>query len=279
MSAETSSIPCRLCGAPAHALFRQNVRDRIPVWFHECGACRSLQGEPGSWLEEGRARHSADIGRVRRSLDTAILIDVALQLLGGAASHICLDFGGGDGLFARMMRDRGYNFFCRDPLIANVYTPFHDAVAKPVRDVAVVTAFDVLDYCADPAAALEDLFAFEADLVMASAGTWQGQGPDWPGLGLEEGRRGFFYSPEALDTLAGRHGYHLLTDGRLHVFCRPRPTRLSYDSAQIRRLTAQLAWGDLEKLALKHFCDRLRQPYCFVQEDYRGILRGLRAAH
>ncbi|MBY0430353.1 MAG: methyltransferase domain-containing protein, partial [Rhodospirillales bacterium] len=281
MTTETSTtLPCRLCGGPTELRFHQIVLNRHRVGFHECLDCNSLQTEAPFWLDEAYAdpRPLTDVGIVQRTLDLTMRLDPLLLRFEATNQQVCLDFGGNNGLFTRMMRDKGYNFFCYDRYVPNFYTPCHDATTTPVREAAVITAFEVLEHLSDPARDLDEIFGFDPDVVIATTETYRGQDSDWGYLSLDNGQHVFFYSLAALDRIATQRGYRLLSNGNLHIFHRLRPKFLSYGADASGAVGHWLLNpGKLETAALECFIKRRDDPYRFVLHDYSDIVQAFYA--
>jgi 2-polyprenyl-6-hydroxyphenyl methylase/3-demethylubiquinone-9 3-methyltransferase len=66
-----------------------------------------------------------------------------------------LDYGGGEGLMASVLRERGFD--------ASSFDPFHDDDPRPPRRFDLVTAFEVVEHSPDPHATFADIRALTAD--------------------------------------------------------------------------------------------------------------------
>src|SRR5258705_5792319 len=112
MSATSAAIQCRLCGQEAHFRFSSTVLQAHEVGYFECTQCGSLETDEPYWLPEAYKRHltALDAGAAQRCVLNSIVCAYVLETLGITAQQLCLDWGGGDGLFTRLMRDRGLNF-------------------------------------------------------------------------------------------------------------------------------------------------------------------------
>lgn len=215
---DAASTACRLCGAPAQRRFTRRVLGRHDVAFYECRGCRSLQSETPYWLGEAYASNLAgiDTGAAQRNLNslTATLAVCRLFKLRDA-----VDFGGGDGLLCRLLRDHGINCFVRDKYARTTY-----AAAFTEPDFArpqLLISFEVFEHFAEPARELDGVFEAAPDMLLVSTGPYTGQGADWQYLEAEAGQHVFFYSPQAMQWVARRHGYEALGVGSFTLFSRP----------------------------------------------------------
>jgi hypothetical protein len=248
--------------------------------FLKCGHCLSAQTETPYWLQEAYAddRPLTDCGMVARTIDLSMKVDLILSTLQVGSDHTCVDAGGSLGLFSRMMRDRGYNFFRSDPYSRNFYVPFHDVEECNVRSATVVTAFEVMEHLPDPRLEIDRLFSFSPDVFVASTEVYKDQTPDWWYYAPDIGQHVFFYSPSALQAIAECYEMHLISNGTLHIFCRKSPRSVAYGRPELLKLTQLLADGQRFYLeALQLFASRLIDPYKWASKDYADILSQIRA--
>lgn len=211
---------CRLCGGAVELAFRKVVLGRHRVTFFRCLSCGSLQTEQPYWLAEAyqSALAGSDTGAVYRSLTCqAAVVTVARALrLQGAF----LDYGGGAGLLCRLLRDCGFDAYTSDKYAEPVYAQAFsvDPERLSSRPVALISAVEVLEHCAEPAAEIGRLFAAHPRALLATTVPYSGQAEDWWYLGANAGQHVFFYSPKALKLLAERHGYHYLGVDCFHLY-------------------------------------------------------------
>jgi hypothetical protein len=193
------------------------VLHKYNAQYFECGACGSLQTEFPYWLDDAYSSHMSDCdtGAVQRNLQNLSAAYVISKLFG---VRDALDFGGGDGLLCRLLRDYNVNCYAKDKYAIPTYGR---GFSEP--DFAapnLVLAFEVMEHLAAPAKELQDLFQSRPKVLLASTGIYDRQPADWWYLACETGQHVFFYSRRAIQLIAERFGYSSLLSGGFVLFVR-----------------------------------------------------------
>jgi hypothetical protein len=245
---------CRLCDGPAQLQFRKRVLERYDVGYWRCQACGSLQTDEPTWLAEAYAIPGVhiDVGQAGRAIHTWLQICFLLETIGFAKTQPCVDFGASIGLFARLMRDAGYECFAFDLhdacRLANYFKVDRVEAVSP----ALITAFEVFEHLAHPAKQIGDLLDAARELVVFSTGLYDGQGEDWEYLVPVCGQHVFFASAKGLTDLAARHGFDFVQTGDPLVFVRKESRYRapvigccgrSLDDGFVARQLAAIRWG------------------------------------
>jgi hypothetical protein len=215
-----TEIPCRLCRAPAVFTFHLKLMGRHDVAYFQCTGCRCLQTETPYWLEEAYAD-------TRRPLD--VYSATRIEQLRGVTQHVSrlfkwqsgerlLDWGAGDGLLVRMLRDAGIDAYSYDIHTRNNYAVGFDAA--PGAGFRMITAFELWEHLPEPAEELDRIFSLQPDIHLLTTGLYSGQGSDWHYLVPETGRHVFLYSREAMHWIAEKYGYQVLAASSASIFYR-----------------------------------------------------------
>ena len=225
-------IPCRLCGAATRPLFARRVLGRYDVAFHLCAGCGLTQTDEPTWLPEAYADavHPTDTGILARNLGARRVAATFLHLMGVRAEP-CLDYAGGYGIFTRLMRDAGFDFYWTDPFAKNVLAPGFEWESGPGvagTKPRAVTAFEVLEHWIRPREEFGKVAAYGADWILTSTERVPGESPpaDWPYLSVESGQHVAFYRADTLARLGREGGYpHVIAGPFFQIFARrPIPT-------------------------------------------------------
>ena len=214
----TDPSSCRLCGGVAAFSFMATVLSKYRIAYFKCIDCDSLQTEPPYWLDEAYDGHLGhlDLGVVQRNLTNQAACYLVAKLWG---LRNTLDYGGGDGLLCRMIRDHGVNCYVWDKYGSPVYAQTFTAPDFSTPDLIV--SFEVFEHFSRPNDDLVEIFGRGSSLILASTGLYRGQGADWFYLSLPSGRHVFFYSPKAIHLIAERFGYRAFISGPYLLFVKP----------------------------------------------------------
>jgi hypothetical protein len=206
---------CRLCGGRALRQFSRRVLGRYDVAYFQCSACHSLQSQEPYWLEAAYKHNFAvlDTGAVQRNLTNLGAVALVARLYG---LRNILDFGGGDGLLCRLLRDYGFNCYVSDKYADTSYA--QGFTEQDFERPDLVVAFEVVEHFAHPAQDLGALFSPKPTLVLLSTELFSGQDETWWYLTPETGQHVFFYSRAAVQRIAERYGYRALISGSYILF-------------------------------------------------------------
>ncbi|HSN22220.1 MAG TPA: class I SAM-dependent methyltransferase [Usitatibacter sp.] len=207
---------CRICGAGCESLFEHAVLRVHRASYSRCPQCGFVQAEEPSWLAEAHASplSDQDTGLVSRNLWLLPRV-AALLVLARETGSVCVDMGGGCGLFTRLMRDVGFDCYWQDRYSANVLARGFSAegIAGPV---GLVTLFEVLEHSPDPLGLLrEAVDAYRPRLVLTMTEVFERDppSPDWPYYAFESGQHVSFFSRKAMETAATKLGLHVVFAG------------------------------------------------------------------
>jgi Methyltransferase domain len=209
---------CRLCSGSTTTAFQKMVMHKYTVKYFECDLCGSLQTEFPYWLDEAYsdARRFTDTYGGVRAVRNQVYVHYLYRILGLSSAEKVVDYGGGDGLTARVLRDIGLDAYSYDRYARNLYAIGFDGNLQ--AGLAMITSFEVWEHLAHPARELGELFAHKPKSVVISTGIYRRQGEKWPYLGAYSGRHVFFYSPSGINWIAETYRYDYVIEGGYVVF-------------------------------------------------------------
>jgi len=217
-NASKEILKCRLCDGKTESLFTLRNMHRYDVRYYLCSCCNSLQTENPFWLDEAYSDpvRYTDTFAAQRALSMPRLTLFVAWILGIPSSSNVLDWGGGDGLTTRILRDLGFAAHCHDKYAANTYAGGFNFDEATQYDI--VTCFEVLEHMVNPRIELGELLARRPRMVFLSTCFYSGQDESWTYLAPYSGRHIFFYTVEALASFAESRGYDYILTNNLIVF-------------------------------------------------------------
>ena len=215
---------CLICGSKADYQFSKKILNKFNGNYFKCTNCGLLFMDKPTWLQEAytEAISSLDIGLIQRNLYYSKIVHTLISRHLQNAERF-LDYAGGYGLFARLMRDMGHNFYRQDNYCANIFARHFDVQDLPrsKRKFDLITAFEVFEHFTSPEAELRKMMKF-GHLILFSTELAPSKGQDtssWWYLAPETGQHITFFTLRSLAALSSSVGLRLYSNGKnLHLF-------------------------------------------------------------
>jgi len=226
---------CKICNSTVRHLCVKKILHKYDVTYFQCSLCHFIQTEEPYWLGEAYENAIArlDIGLVWRGERLSPIVSTLARTFFKPGARF-LDYGGGYGLFVRMMRDRGIDFYRQDIHCENIFADQFDLSDLPAASkFDMVTAIEVFEHLQNPAAELEhmlqfsDTILFTTELQPESAAGLS----DWHYFVPETGQHISLFHRESLAALAGRSALHLLSHRDIHLLSRSKKSAFLYSLA------------------------------------------------
>jgi glycosyltransferase involved in cell wall biosynthesis len=214
-------MQCKVCGTLTEPFAKGVILNRYTVDYFECPHCHFVQTETPYWLEEAydAAICQTDVGLVFRNCSFSAPVANLLHNIYPPSARF-LDYGGGYGLFVRLMRDRGFNFEWTDKYCENLFATGFTADLSQPNDYVLATAFEVFEHFSEPRTEIDRLLSL-APSILFSTELMPPSRPkpgEWWYYALPEGQHIGFYSEATLRYLAKEYSLNLYTNGRsLHL--------------------------------------------------------------
>jgi len=208
-------MECKICSSKSDSLFSARILQKYDIRYFKCDVCGFIQTEQPYWLEEAYqdAIASLDIGYVSRNLFYRDIVASILKKKWFNFNGKFLDYGGGYGLFVRLMRDKGFNFYRQDAYCKNLFAQYFDVEKAETYDL--VTAFEVFEHLENPLLEIEKMLQYANSILFTTElqpGIEIKSINDWWYFAPETGQHISFYTKESLQCLAEKFRLNLYTN-------------------------------------------------------------------
>jgi hypothetical protein len=210
---------CKICNNSSSFIFSKEVLKKYDVKYYQCSNCGFIQTEEPYWIEEAynSALNTDDTGILQRNFDFQKKTSVLNYFLFSKAGKF-LDYAGGYGIFTRLMRDVGFDYYWTDKYAKNLLSiGFED---KGNFRYENVTAFEVFEHMVEPHKELQLILEYSDNIIFSTV-LLKGQYPDakWWYYGFNHGQHVSLYTAEALSELAQAYNLNFYTNGHtFHMF-------------------------------------------------------------
>jgi hypothetical protein len=216
-------MKCKICGENNEACFTGKILDKYQVEYFQCNKCHFLQTEEPFWLNEAYSQsiNVTDTGYMMRNLYLSKKLTLLLYFIFGSKGTF-LDYAGGYGVFVRMMRDVGYDFFWDDKYTENLFSiGFEWDKSKKIE---AVTSFEAFEHFVNPMEEIRNLLEI-SDTIIFSTELYPETAPkpeNWWYFGLEHGQHISFFSKETFEHIAASFELNYYSTGSLHILTKKR---------------------------------------------------------
>jgi hypothetical protein len=219
------NINCKICNSEASLAFRGNVLSKYDVKYFKCTSCGYLFTENPYWLDEAYKNpiNISDTGIMMRNIYFSKIVSVILFFCFDKSAKY-IDYAGGYGIFTRLMRDIGFDFYWHDDFTKNLLARGFE---KSESGYELLTAFEVFEHFANPIYEVKKMTEL-SDSILFSTVIIPEEIPskDWWYYGFEHGQHISFYSEKTLKTIAEKFGMNfypfknlfLITKKKLNPF-------------------------------------------------------------
>jgi len=255
------NLDCRICSFSAPEVFSSNLLNKYTVKYFQCSKCGYVQTENPHWLEEAykTSINDSDTGMLMRSLWHRNIASTLIYSLFDKKGRF-LDFGGGYGVFVRLMRDVGFDFYWQDKHTDNLFAKGFELTEITNKKIELITCFEAFEHFIAPTKELEKLLKTSRNILLSTEFIPEPlPHPDqWWYYGAEHGQHIGFYQKDTFEYLADKFNLYFYTNGQnIHLLTEKRlpPSAFKWMSKFSKFITPllktrikSLTWEDSEKI-------------------------------
>lgn len=211
---------CKICSSNSEPFSGAEILNKYNIQYFKCPECGFIQTEEPFWLEEAYSEviNRSDIGLLARNLELSKTTKAVLKFLFGKSKKF-LDYGAGYGVFVRLMRDFGFDFYWMDKYSDNLFAK--DFEADFSEKFELLTAYEVFEHLVQPVEELVEMMK-HSDNILFSTFLIPPNNPkpgEWWYYALDHGQHIALYSRKSLEVLAKKFNLNFYTNGKnLHLF-------------------------------------------------------------
>ncbi len=214
---------CKICDHPSQKIFNAKILDNYTINYYQCPQCEFIQTEHPFWLDEAYTNPIGieDVGILKRNILFANRASAIISSFFDRKGTF-IDYGGGFGIFVRLMRDIGYDFYWSDPYCENILSKGFEATHEKFE---LLTSFECFEHFSEPITELEKLLEYSANILFSTE-TFKGNYPkpsEWDYYSFSSGQHIALYSQKSLQYLADKYNLYLLSNNKsFHLFTKKR---------------------------------------------------------
>ena len=260
---------CKICQSDLKYIFKANVLKKYKVSYYKCKKCGFIQYEEPFWLNEAYNLKNTftDTGYVSRNVNFSNLTEKIIEL-NFKSNEKFIDYGGGYGLFIRLMRDKGFNFYWNDKYANNIFAFGFEADILSKDKYELLTAFEVFEHFVDPINEIENMFKFSNNILFSTElqpDKEINNIDDWWYFAPEVGQHISFYTLNALEYIAKKFVSHLFSDGNnIHLLSK-NMNKFKFPSRKSQNIMMRV----IKKLRRKK--TKIKERKSLTQSDYEFI--------
>jgi hypothetical protein len=217
-------MECKICNSRMKAVFRCAVLDKYDITNYYCNNCGFLCTEDPYWLKEAYVDSigDTDTGILQRNIYLSKITTVLIYFFLHKKSKF-IDYAGGYGIFTRLMRDIGFDFYWTDPYTSNLFAKGFEYRSEE-GGFELLTTFETLEHFPDPLKEIERFLKLSKNILITTELLPDGppRPNQWWYYNFRAGQHISFYSKKTFEFIAKNYLMNFYTDNRNIHFLTPR---------------------------------------------------------
>jgi hypothetical protein len=214
-------MKCLICQNNSQPIFSSIILNKFKIIYFHCEKCGFLQTETPYWLSEAYSSpiNLTDTGIVARNISLSRIACIIIGLFFDREGQF-LDYAGGYGLFTRLMRDWGFDFYWDDKFCQNLLSRGFE-FNKRDQKIEMITSFETFEHFDSPIVSLEEMLDISKNILFSTTLLPEiiPEPENWWYYGLEHGQHISFYQKKTLEYICQKYNLHLLSLGTdIHLF-------------------------------------------------------------
>lgn len=215
---------CKICGKESTLFISKKILKKFQIGYYKCNSCGFVQTEKPYWLNEAyeSSFNLSDTGTAYRPMLCANIIQFVLPYITNIKG-VFLDYAGGYGLFTRIARDMGFDFFTYDKYSTNLMARGFELKENEVfkKRFDLVTSFECFEHLENPLQDISKICSVTDNLFFSTllVPKTKLEFENWWYLGLDHGQHISLYTVKSLQFIAkSQNKYYYNVFDSYHLF-------------------------------------------------------------
>ncbi|HRE40266.1 MAG TPA: class I SAM-dependent methyltransferase [Ignavibacteria bacterium] len=225
-------MKCKICDNTTEFFGKGKILEKYEIDYFKCPNCRFIQTENPYWLDEAYKDpiNRSDVGYVFRNIRLAKVLNLLIYISFNRKSKF-LDYGAGYGLFVRLMRDYGYDFYWDDLYCENIFSKDFEIKDSLNTEFELISAFELFEHLNNPLEEIEKILKYSRNIFISTE-LYPVSNPSinsWWYFGLEHGQHIALYSKQTFEYIAKKFNLNFYTDGKnIHLLSEKKINRIFF---------------------------------------------------
>jgi len=210
---------CKICNHLSDYIFTAKILYKYNVHYYYCNNCGFMQTEEPYWLEEAYKEpiNITDTGYIQRNIQLSQKLTIILNIFFDKNGKF-LDYAGGYGMFTRLMRDIGFDFYWDDKYTKNLFARGFEHTSGITYEA--ITTFESFEHFVNPIKELENLLNLSNNIIFSTELLPYPipKPEEWWYYGLNHGQHIAIYSEKTLQFLAKKYKLNYAHHNYLHIY-------------------------------------------------------------
>ncbi len=214
---------CKICLKENRKIFKAKIMNEYSIDYFKCDYCGFIQTEDPYWLAEAYKNpiNISDTGYIQRNITLSKKLSILLNIFFNI-NGIYVDYAGGYGVFVRLMRDIGFDYYWDDKFTKNLFAIGFEWKNNLLKNSEAVTAFECFEHFIEPMKEIENMLLISQNIIFTTmiVPFPVPKPEDWWYFGLDHGQHISFYSEKTFKYIAEYYKlnyyhidfFHILTE-------------------------------------------------------------------
>lgn len=233
---------CKICHSESINFSNSRILGKYDVDFFKCSYCGFIQTEEPYWIDESYLNpiNRCDVGLVSRNIVYSKITKILIIAFFNTNAKF-IDYGGGYGLFVRLMRDAGFDFYHYDNHCENIFAKNFESIKNTQYEL--LTAFEVFEHLVSPINEIQKMLMYSHNIFFTTELVPKNTpNPEqWWYYGLDHGQHVSFYTLKSLSIIAEKLSLNLYSNGKsIHLLTASKVSALLFNMISRHKVAALL---------------------------------------